>query len=273
MRWKLWLWPLLLGSLTACAPKLAPEVTQTETRKSQAVVETQSPAQRVTPDSIQEAETETEIIDAKTRKLRFFALLKPLAEAENARILKLRQRVSVLKRKARAYTQNDMQLIRKLAQNYRIPLSGQPTGVFWARLEKRVDVVPVELALAQAANESAWGTSRFARQGNNFFGQWCYVAGCGIVPTRRNAGATHEVKAFDSPGASVQAYIHNLNTTSAYKSLRGIRLHLRRAKQPLNALILASGLAGYSERGAAYVKSIQTIIRHNRTLMQAAASD
>ncbi len=161
-----------------------------------------------------------------------------------------------------------MQEIRLLAKRYRVPLQDKPTEVFWSRLAKRVDVVPVELALAQAANESAWGTSRFARQGNNFFGQWCYTSGCGIVPTRRNAGATHEVKAFDSPGASVRAYIHNLNTAKAYQPLRGIRLHLRRNKQPLDAMIMASGLSGYSERGAAYVKNIRTIIRRNRALIQ-----
>ena len=69
----------------------------------------------------------------------------------------------------------------------------------------RVDVIPVSLALAQAANESAWGTSRFALEGNNVFGQWCYKKGCGIVPAERRSGATHEVKSFTSVERSVQA--------------------------------------------------------------------
>ena len=124
--------------------------------------------------------------------------------------------------------------------------------------------MPEWLALMQAANESAWGTSRFAREGNNFFGQWCFRKGCGIVPSRRAKGATHEVAAFKSPAESVRAYMHNLNTGKAYRYLRKIRTGLRRQGKPLTAEVLAAGLDHYSERGHAYVEDLRRMIRVNR---------
>ena len=81
----------------------------------------------------------------------------------------------------------------------------------------RVDVVPTSLVLAQAANESAWGTSRFAREGNNVFGQWCFDPGCGIVPARRRSGATHEVRSFATLRDAMAAYFHNINTNMNYQ--------------------------------------------------------
>ncbi|MFM9673737.1 glucosaminidase domain-containing protein, partial [Streptomyces galilaeus] len=80
---------------------------------------------------------------------------------------------------------------------------------------RRVDIIPKELALMQAANESAWGTSRFARIGLNFFGQWCYSQGCGMIPNRRNSGAAHEVAAFKSVRDAVSSYFKNINTHAA----------------------------------------------------------
>jgi len=99
-----------------------------------------------------------------------------------------------------------------------------------------VDTIPPSLALAQAANESAWGTSRFARQAHNYYGQWCFEKGCGIVPDRRDANKSHEVAAFDSPRESVARYLHNLNSNSAYKSLRDIRSRLKAANKPVTGI-------------------------------------
>jgi len=205
----------------------------------------------------------------RERKLRFFALLRPLVEAENERILRMRRHVQALSRLRGALDASQLQEVQKLARTYRLPLSAKPDTVFWSRLLKRIDAVPLELALAQAANESAWGSSRFAREGNNYFGQWCYQKGCGLVPIRRNAGAAHEVRVFATPADSVRAYILNLNTTGAYRQLRAIRLHLRRSGKPLDAMLLSNGLRTYSERGGAYVKSIRAMIRHNKSLMLA----
>ena len=71
--------------------------------------------------------------------------------------------------------------------------------------------------------ESGWGESRFAQQGNNLFGEWCFTKGCGIVPSQRKEGATHEVRRFDSVDDALASYMHNLNTGHAYKALRVAR--------------------------------------------------
>ena len=103
-----------------------------------------------------------------------------------------------------------------LAKNYRIdPITFTQRQII-DELLLRVDLIPASLALAQAANESAWGTSRFTILGNNIFGQWCYDEGCGIVPARRAPGAKHEVKAFDTVQQSVEAYFLNINTHDSY---------------------------------------------------------
>ena len=116
----------------------------------------------------------------------------------------------------------------------------------------------------QAANESAWGTSRFARIGLNFFGQWCYKKGCGMVPRRRNSEAEHEVAAFKSVRAAVSSYFKNINTHNAYKELRTIREDLRAQQKPILATKLTYGLMSYSERGEAYIEELNTMINQNR---------
>src|SRR5690606_11880502 len=133
-------------------------------------------------------------------------------------------------------------------------------------LLRRVDVLPSSLVLAQAANESAWGTSRFAVEGNNYFGQWCFTEGCGLVPDRRLSEASHEVKAFTSAGESVEAYFMNINTFGAYQGLRLMREELRRSGQIIDGLTLAEGLESYSERGEEYIEELQSMIQFNELL-------
>ena len=124
--------------------------------------------------------------------------------------------------------------------------------------------MPPSLALAQSANESAWGTSRFAKQGNNFYGQWCYREGCGIVPKQRNHSAKHEVAKFKNVQLSTNAYIHNINSHNAYSNLRTLRATQRKAGKVISGQALAVGLQKYSERGSEYVKEIQAMIRFNK---------
>jgi len=249
---------LLSGMLSACAPKTTVHVPVVE------IIE--KPVVKVVTEELPVA-APVEVVDVRTRKQRFFALLRPLVQIENKRIMELRTRLLELSRKTDAYSPEQMDMIYPLAAKYRVSLAGRPAPEFWALLLKRLDKIPLELALAQAANESAWGTSRFARDGNNYFGQWCYKKGCGIVPLHRNAGSSHEVKVFASAAESVRAYIYNLNTTSAYKRLRNLRQHMRRSGTKLDAALLAGSLSTYSERGADYVKSIRILIRSNRALM------
>jgi len=118
--------------------------------------------------------------------------------------------------------------------------------------------------LAQGALESAWGSSRFARQANNLFGQWCFVPGCGIVPLQRSEGATHEVKAFASVGEAVEAYFYNINANGAYTTLRDIRQEDRAHQRPLTGARMAGGLELYSGRGMSYVHELRNMIRSNK---------
>ncbi len=130
-------------------------------------------------------------------------------------------------------------------------------------LLRRIDVIPPSLALAQAAEESGWGTSRFAREGNAIFGQWVFSRRDNLVPRRRDDDKMHKVKAFDSLLDSVRAYTHNLNTHAAYRDFRAQRAAMRRAGAPLDGAALANTLRRYSERGAGYIASIRRIIAAN----------
>lgn len=131
-------------------------------------------------------------------------------------------------------------------------------------LQQRVDVIPASLALAQGAEESGWGTSRFARLGNAVFGQRTFRKGGGLVPLRREQGQRHEVKSFNSLYTSVRAYVWNLNTHFAYKKFRAKRAAFRDDGQPLDGYALTGTLERYSERGQKYIKTIQIIMRANR---------
>jgi Bax protein len=127
----------------------------------------------------------------------------------------------------------------------------------------RVDILPPSLVLAQAATESGWGTSRFAREGNNLFGQRTYRPGNGIVPANRPDGETHEVKRFGTLFESVRSYMRNLNTHLAYRELRDLRAQLRRSGRPLSGALLADGLNAYSTRSSDYITDVRAIIRAN----------
>lgn len=133
-----------------------------------------------------------------------------------------------------------------------------------AEMIKRTDIIPVSLALAQAAEESGWGTSRFAREGNAMFGQWTTKDGDGIVPENRDAGKSHKVKAFKSLLHSARAYARNLNTHRAYRKMRTLRQQLRKKGAPIKGQVLVETLTSYSERGEAYVKGLRAIISVNK---------
>lgn len=133
----------------------------------------------------------------------------------------------------------------------------------WLLLIRRVDIIPPSLAVAQAINESAWGRSRFAVEANNYYGQWCYSKGCGLVPRDREEGATHEVKKFSSLDASVASYIKNLNTHDTYRDFRIEREKLRAEDKDITGLELLPYLNGYSQIGSDYNKYIHAIITSN----------
>ena len=199
-----------------------------------------------------------------TDAAQFVESLLPLIETENQRILALRQDLLDLSGRLDSGIGLDRvqrERLRQLARTYRI--EGNPledAGVREALIRK-VDSVPASLALAQAANESAWGKSRFAREGNNLFGIWTYDEDKGIVPRRRTPGKKHLVRRFDSIGESVRYYLHTLNSHPAYESMREIRAGMRASGQAPDPLLLAAGLTGYSAKGEQYVELIRDMIR------------
>jgi len=199
--------------------------------------------------------------DVSERKLAFFSYLYPRIVLANSRILIEREHLEQLAEKDEL-SSSEQEWLTTQSERLRV---GAKTGskAQFSALRKRLDVIPPSLVLAQSANESAWGQSRFAVRGNNLFGQWCFTQGCGLVPKSRPEGANHEVATFSSPYFSVRSYIQNLNRHSAYKQLRDIRARDRRNNKALSGVRLAQGLASYSERGQAYIEEIRSMIRFN----------
>ena len=198
--------------------------------------------------------------DANDRKKRFFDFMRPIINDENAKILKLREQLLAAKEH-----NNNKVFVARAAKQYSV--NWGPEKENWDKLLERVDTIALELSLAQSADESAWGQSRFAKQGNNFFGQWCYTKGCGIIPAERSRGSTHEVAKFNSINDSVRSYIKTINTGRVYARLRKVRRENRAAGKQPDAKAQAGGLIKYSQRGKAYVKEIRALIRVNKKLM------
>ena len=209
------------------------------------------------------------ITDTKEKKSVFFDYLKPGVEYENSLILKEREKIEAIRKHISGgkISKKETQYLEELAKIYQVKWnSTEGFSVRWVDgvLEK-IDVLPVPLVLIQAAIESAWGTSRFARNGNNYFGQWCYQKGCGLVPLSRNEGMTHEVAKFSSVQTSINRYFLNVNRNDAYKTLRAIRAKRRLSHQDMlseeAAIELTKGLLNYSERGQSYIDDLQAMLR------------
>jgi Bax protein len=130
-------------------------------------------------------------------------------------------------------------------------------------LKIRMDEIPTSLAIAQAAKETGWGTSRFAQEGNALFGQWTW-SGEGLKPKNAEKGEGHKVMKFNVLQASVRAYQRNLNTHSTYKAFRKARAEFRDLNKPLDSIELSKYLNKYAETGNQYVEVLQKIIMQNK---------
>lgn len=208
------------------------------------------------------------IHDITERKVEFFGYLMPAIRFENDRILAQRDTLLTLHEKwasQESLLPEENVWLEDLASYYRV--DSDDFARRFATLIRRVDVIPETLVLIQAANESGWGTSRFAQDARNFFGQWCWSAGCGIVPAARPEGERYEVRKFETMEASVRSYIRNLNTHFAYEDLRTIRYQLRLNEEPVTSVPLTAGLMSYSERGEDYIDELNQMIRVNRPII------
>ncbi len=193
------------------------------------------------------------------KKQLFFRLITPLLLKSNEAILIDREKLLAHKGDL------DAPWLQQLAKKYQLKLTGDSLSPEeFAELKLRVDIIPVSLGLAQSAEESGWGASRFSVEGNSIFGQWDF-SGNGIKPEQqRKALGDYGIARFDSLQDSVDAYMLNLNTHGVYRQLRELRAKMRAEGKPIQGWHLAVSLDKYSERGEAYVKTIKSIIDYNK---------
>ena len=191
------------------------------------------------------------IEDTSVRKEVFFNYLLPAIYEKNAEIIALRE--SILNNELSSPQLDE------LATKYRLKKPATIEDILTV-----IDILPPSLVLAQAANESNWGRSRFAEDFNNYFGIWCFVKGCGTVPKQRNENANHEVANFNSLKDCIDYYVLTINRNYAYQNLRLIRKAYRDELKPLSGIALAEGLSNYAFPGDEYISSIQSVIRYNQ---------
>ena len=198
----------------------------------------------------------TMIEDTKKRKNFFIQIVLPLIVKENNNIRLDRKTLFKIINKNNN-TLAEKQWLEKKYKQYGINSRDLST------LKIRMDEIPVSLAIAQAAKETGWGTSRFAQEGNALFGQWTW-SGEGLKPKDADVGEGHKVMKFNVLQASVRAYQRNLNTHSTYKNFRKARAEFRDANLPLDSIKLSEYLNKYAEIGSQYVEVLQKIIMQNK---------
>ena len=196
-----------------------------------------------------------EIQSTKKRKELFIQIVLPLILEENNKILLDRKKLFAILNKNNN-SNSDNQWLNKKFKQYGVSSKDIPT------LKRRMDIIPPSMAIAQAAKETGWGTSRFALEGNALFGQWTYTDK-GIKPAAAEAGTTHKVMMFNVLKSSVRAYTRNLNTHKSYKKMRYVRAIQRDNRGKLDSFELVDYLDRYAETGKEYTIILKKIIEQN----------
>ena len=196
-----------------------------------------------------------EIKDTRLKKETFIKIVLPLVVAENEKILddKIKLKKIISKKKT---TEKEKSWLRLKLREYKVKNSD------FAELDKRMDIIPVSIALAQAAKESGWGTSRFALEGNAIFGQWTWT-GQGIEPLNKGKHEGHKILRFPILRASVKAYKNNLNTHKGYAEFREKRSTYRKRNKSIKGLNLTDTLDRYAQTGKEYTEILEQIIKQN----------
>ena len=193
--------------------------------------------------------------NVQLKKETFIKIVLPLIVAENEKILDDREKLKSLS--AKKFTSDlEKQWLRQKLLEYKVKKSN------FDELMIRMDMIPVSIALAQAAKESGWGTSRFALEGNAIFGQWTWD-GQGIAPLKRDGDKNHKILKFPILRASVKAYKNNLNTHKSYSKFRDKRKDLREKNKKISGLSLTGTLKNYAQTGSEYTKILNQIIKQN----------
>ena len=199
-----------------------------------------------------------EIQSVRLKKETFIKIVLPLVVAENEKILDDRFKLKrILSRKDTS--EEDKQWLRQKFLEYKVKKMNVE------ELELKMDIIPASIALAQAAKESGWGTSRFALEGNAIFGQWTWN-GKGIEPLLKDKSKNHKILRFPILRASVKAYKNNLNTHKSYSKFREKRRSMRKRNKKINGLALTDTLESYAETGSEYTKILEQIITQNRLM-------
>ncbi|RLD37148.1 MAG: glucosaminidase [Bacteroidetes bacterium] len=208
--------------------------------------------------------------NVKQKKKAFFSFLTPLIQKENRLIIQQRQFIQeqyqIFKLKDTLSTEN-ITLLNKYILDYRCENTDLQDTNTYNDLLLRVDIIPQELALVQAALESSWGSSYFVRAANNLYGQWCFKPGCGVIPRARKEGETHEVAKFETLEQSIRSYMLFLNSHPAFSLLRKERAIKRKHNKQPDAISMANGLKDYSARGQKYIKEIKSMLQTNKEFL------
>ena len=197
-----------------------------------------------------------ELQSTRLKKETFIKIVLPLVVAENERILADRKKLKRVYKKKNT-TDLEKQWLRQKLLEYKVKKGNME------ELLVRMDIIPTSIALAQAAKESGWGTSRFALEGNAIFGQWTW-SGQGIAPLDRESNKNHKILKFPILRASVKAYKNNLNTHKSYSKFRAKRSSLREKSKKISGLELTETLNNYAQTGSKYTQILNQIIRQNR---------
>ena len=199
-----------------------------------------------------------EIKSVQLKKETFIKIVLPLIVAENEKILEDRYKLIRIAAK-KMTSEPEKQWLRQKFLEYKVKKGSI------SELKNRMDIIPTSIALAQAAKESGWGTSRFALEGNAIFGQWTWN-GKGIEPLLKDKSKNHKILRFPILRASVKAYKNNLNTHKSYVKFREKRNNLREKNKKINGLELTKTLSNYAETGSEYTKTLSQIIMQNRLM-------
>jgi Bax protein len=199
----------------------------------------------------------SELDSIEQRKRIFIQILLPIVLSENEKIITDRRKlVTIINRKS---FKKDADWLNEKFQQYKVK-NNNPK-----ELLLKMDIIPPSLAIAQAAYESGWGTSRFAIEGNALFGQWSWKENNGMIPEDRGEDEKHEISKFNQIRYAVSAYKNNLNTHPFYEEFRKERARQRagRLSGSISGMKLIEHVHKYSIRGNDYVLGLKKIIEQN----------
>lgn len=193
------------------------------------------------------------------KKKFFFEFFVGEIELENRKILKEREFVESLKNNKNLQEDSyEYRILEELQVKYKV------NNIYdYDKFLRRIDIIPPSMALAQAAIESGWGTSRFFKEANNIFGEWTYNPNMGIIPLRRKTGKKHFIRVFTNLQESIAAYMLNLNRTGAYYQFRAKRREMRLKDVFIDGVKLSETMSKYSGIGHNYIKMLKNMIKRN----------